>query len=110
MANVTEADILTALRGVMDPELHRSIVELNMVRDLVVKNGTVEFTLALTIPDCPLRDQLTADARNAVKQVRGVKNVAVTLGAMSEAERAAVLGQGGKFPSRRLRLSITSDA
>jgi Mrp family chromosome partitioning ATPase len=98
MANVTEADILTALRGVMDPELHRSIVELNMVRDLVVKNGTVEFTLALTIPDCPLRDQLTADARNAVKQVRGVKNVVVTLGAMSEAERAAVLGQGGQIP------------
>jgi ATP-binding protein involved in chromosome partitioning len=98
MAKVTEADILTALRGVMDPELHRNIVELNMVRDLVVKDGKVEFTLALTIPDCPLRDQLTEDARNAVKKVRGVKNVIVTLGAMSEAERAVVLGQGGPMP------------
>ncbi len=98
MAKVTEADIMTALRGVMDPELHRNIVELNMVRNLMVKNGTVEFTLALTIPDCPLRDQLTQDAHNAVKQVRGVKNVIVTLGAMTEEERAAVLGQGGQMP------------
>ncbi|MCL4396492.1 MAG: Mrp/NBP35 family ATP-binding protein [Chloroflexi bacterium] len=98
MANATEADILNALRGVMDPELHRSLVELGMVRDLVVKEGRVEFTLALTIPDCPLRDQLTEDARKAVKQVHGVKNVIVTLGAMSEQERAAVLGQGGQIP------------
>jgi Mrp family chromosome partitioning ATPase len=98
MAQINKADIMTALRGVMDPELHRSIVELNMVRDLIVKDGKVEFTLALTIPDCPLRDQLAEDARRAVKQVSGVKNVVVTLGAMSEEERAAVLGQGGQIP------------
>jgi len=95
MAKITETDILTALRGVMDPELHRNIVELNMVRDLVVKDGRVEFTLALTIPDCPLRDQIAEDARKAVKPLRGVKNVIVTLGAMTEEERAAVLGQAG---------------
>ncbi len=98
MAKVIKADIMTALRGVIDPELHRNIVELNMVRDLVVKNSTVEFTLALTIPECPLRDQIAEDARKAVKRVRGVKNVTVTLGAMTEEERTAVLGQGDQVP------------
>jgi len=98
MPGLTETDIIAALREVMDPELHRSIVDLNMVRDLLISDGTVQFTLALTVPDCPLRDQLTEDARNVVKRLPGVKDVVITLSAMSDAERAAVLGQGGQIP------------
>src|SRR5512136_3458338 len=91
---ITESKVMKALSGVNDPELHRSVVELGMVRDLKIKDRTVEFTLALTIPECPLRDQLTAEARAAVKALPGVKNVVVTLGAMTDAERQAAFGHG----------------
>ncbi len=90
---VTREQVEQALSHVIDPELGRNIVELGMLRDLQIRDDVVEFTLALTIPDCPLRDQIAEDARKAVKAIQGVKNVIVTLGAMSEPERAAVLGQ-----------------
>ena len=92
MKNTTKKDVMNTLRQVMDPELHRSVVDLNMVRDLSVSGGTVAFTLALTIPECPLRDQLAEDARTAVQALPGVQEVQVTLGAMTEEERRAVLG------------------
>lgn len=83
---------MNALNKVMDPELRRSVVELNMVRDLLVSEGRVSFTLALTIPECPLRDQLSENARTAVQAIPGVKAVNVTLGAMTQEERRATLG------------------
>lgn len=92
MTVVTESEIMAALSHVQDPELHRSVVELGMVRDLTLHDGTVAFTLALTIPECPLRDQLVGDARAAVQSLPGVKDVTITLGAMSDEERTAVLG------------------
>jgi len=89
----TANEVMNALQKVMDPEIHRNVVELNMVRDLVVgDDGNVSFTLALTIPACPLRDQIAADARRTVGALPGVKNVEVTLGAMTDEERNAVLG------------------
>ena len=89
----TTLEVMNVLKTVMDPEIHRNVVELNMVRDLVItEEGSVSFTLALTIPACPLRDQIAADARCAVSALPGVKNVAVTLGAMTDEERNAVLG------------------
>jgi Mrp family chromosome partitioning ATPase len=98
MTSPNEAKILEVLSRVNDPELNRSIVDLGMVRDLAVEDGTVSFTLALTVPECPLRDQMTEDARRAVKALPGVKNVLVTLGAMDEKERAAAFGQGEPPP------------
>lgn len=99
MAEITELQIMEALKNVIDPEIHRSIVDLKMVRDLKIQAGKVSFTLALTIPECPLRDQLAQDARQTVKDLPGVKEVEVTLGAMNEAERQAILPPGReKFP------------
>ncbi len=90
----TNDDILNALKTVMDPELGRNIVELNMVRGLTVSaEGRVEFTMALTVPSCPLRDKLKHDAETAVKTVPGVKEVAITMGAMTDEERKAVFGK-----------------
>ncbi len=88
----TNSDVMNALKKVMDPELHRSLVDLNMVRDLSVNDGRVSFVLALTIPECPLRDQLEQDARAAVLALPSVHEVQITLGAMNEQERQAVLG------------------
>jgi ATP-binding protein involved in chromosome partitioning len=88
----TQEDVRNALSKVMDPEIHRSLTDLNMVRDLTVEDGIVIFTLALTIPTCPLRDQISNDARAAVKVLPGVREVHITLGAMTDEERNAVLG------------------
>jgi ATP-binding protein involved in chromosome partitioning len=55
------ADIETALRGVVDPELGADVVELGMVRGVEVTEGTATIHLALTIAACPLRDQIEGD-------------------------------------------------
>jgi len=88
----TNVEVMNALQKVMDPEIRRSLVELNMVRNLVVQDGVVSFTLALTVPTCPLSSQISTDARTAIQALPGVKDVKVTLGAMTDEERNAVLG------------------
>ena len=99
MAEITELQIMNALKNVHDPEIHRSIVELNMVRDLKIRNGKVGFTLALTIPECPLRDQIAMEAKQTVLSLPGVSEVEVKLGAMNEAERQAILHPKQEKPS-----------
>ncbi len=90
----TEKEILNALSTVIDPELGRNIVELQMIRNLKVdENGKVEFTIALTVPSCPLREKIHHDVEIAVKAVAGVKEVTITMGAMTDAERQAVFGK-----------------
>jgi ATP-binding protein involved in chromosome partitioning len=67
--------VLAALAGVQDPELHRDIVSLNMVRDLAVDGGTAAFRLVLTTPACPLREQIDADVRSVLATVEGIDEV-----------------------------------
>ena len=69
--------VLTALSEVRDPELHRDLVSLNMVRDVVVDGGTASFRLVLTTPACPLREQIDTDVRAALEQVPGIDEVAI---------------------------------
>ena len=88
----SEKDLLNALSHVIDPELGRNIVELTMVRDLKFLDGVVTFTLALTVPSCPLRDRLAADARAALTAVKGVDQVNINFSAMTDDERRQVLG------------------
>jgi ATP-binding protein involved in chromosome partitioning len=72
---VTEAQVLQALATVQEPELHRDLVTLKMVRGVTVENGAVSFTIVLTTPACPLRSEIEADARRAVSAIPGVKAV-----------------------------------
>ena len=58
MESVTEERVISALRQVEDPELHRDIVSLGMVKDLAIANGRVRFTVELTTPACPLRETI----------------------------------------------------
>ena len=69
--------VLTALSDVRDPELHRDIVSLNMVRDVAVDGGTASFRLVLTTPACPLREQIDADVRAALANVEGIADVEI---------------------------------
>lgn len=73
--------VLEVLRPVQDPELRKSLVELNMIRNINIDNGVVSFNLVLTTPACPLREFIVDDCRRAIKQLPGVKEVLVDVSA-----------------------------
>jgi Mrp family chromosome partitioning ATPase len=84
----TEEQVYQALQGVEDPELKRGLVELGMVRDVVVSDGTVRVSLALTTLACPLADRILADVKQAISVLDGVEQVEVELKEMSAEEKA----------------------
>lgn len=75
MSNVTQDSILAALSKVQEPELHKDLVTLNMIRDLVVDGDKVSFTIMLTTPACPLKNQIEREAKEAVAALPGVGSV-----------------------------------
>ncbi len=72
---VTVEQVLDALRKVNDPEIHRDLVTLGMIKDLTVDGGNVAFTVELTTPACPLKAQISREAEAAVRTVPGVECV-----------------------------------
>lgn len=72
---LSEAAVLEALSGVQEPELHKDLVSLGMVKDLAITDGTVSFTLELTTPACPYRAEIEREAAEAVRGVAGVSDV-----------------------------------
>jgi ATP-binding protein involved in chromosome partitioning len=87
---VTEAQVLDALRPVEDPELHRSIVDLDMVRRIAVDGPRVDVTVALTVEGCPLRSEITRRVDTAVSALDGVEVVDLDFTVMTDDERAAL--------------------
>lgn len=87
MAVVRRETVIDALRQVNDPELRRSLVDLDMVRDVTVRGGEVAVTVALTVPGCPLRGTIERDVRAAVAALPGVERVEVNLTTMTDDER-----------------------
>ena len=89
MASVEE--IRRALEVVIDPELHRSIVELDMVRAIVPgEDGTVAVTVTLTTAGCPIRGHFQSAVRDAVMGLDGVRAVNVSFDVMDDAQKAAL--------------------
>ena len=86
----TRDDIIEALRPVEDPELHRSIVDLNMVRDIDIDLPVVTVLIALTISGCPLKDEITRRVSEAVTSLEGVDQLKLNFTSMTDAERAAL--------------------
>ncbi len=76
---ISQEQVLAALSKVIEPELHRDLVSLNMIRDLVIEGDMVKFTVLLTTPACPLRDRIQAEAHKVVSELPGVRLVDVTL-------------------------------
>jgi ATP-binding protein involved in chromosome partitioning len=91
--------IWTALERVIDPELRRSVVELDMVRDVAVDSGDVSVTIALTVPGCPLRSSFEQQVAEALAPVAGVERVSLDFDVMSPEEKAAL--------TTKLRGSVT---
>jgi ATP-binding protein involved in chromosome partitioning len=68
---------MAALSQVIEPELHKDLVTLNMVKNLTINGGSVTFTIMLTTPACPLKHKMEADSTQAVMAVPGVESVKV---------------------------------
>ena len=81
MTVITEGAVLDALRHVQEPELGRDIVTLEMVKAIAIEGSDVAFTIELTTPACPLKDEIETNARAALAGV-GARKVDVTWGAM----------------------------
>jgi ATP-binding protein involved in chromosome partitioning len=88
-----ESRIRAALATVSDPEIRRPITDLNMVSSVAVSGGDVRVGVLLTVPGCPMKEQLTRDVTAAVSRVEGVTSVAVDLGVMSDEQRTALRQQ-----------------
>jgi ATP-binding protein involved in chromosome partitioning len=78
---VEQAPVLEALKVVRDPDLNRDIVSLGFIKDLKIDGGRVAFTIELTTPACPVKDQMRDQARAAVMRVPGVTSVDVQMSA-----------------------------
>ena len=87
---VTEAQVLDALRPVEDPELHRSIVDLDMVRSIAIDGPRVAVTVALTVAGCPLRNEITRRVDGAVTALDGVETLDLDFTVMTDEEREAL--------------------
>lgn len=77
--NISTESILAALGKVQEPELHRDLVTLNMIRDIEIKDETVNFSIVLTTPACPLRGSIEKQAREAVMALPGVRSVNIKM-------------------------------
>ena len=99
MGKPSEQEILAALSQVQDPELHRDIVSLNMVRDLRVDNGRVSLRIVLTTPACPLSGPIKEEVEKVLMAVPGVASVDITMDAEVRAHQA----MGGPRPVQGVR-------
>ena len=79
--------IIETLAQVNDPELHRSLTELKMVHEVGINQDKVEVTIALTVPNCPLKSQIEADVRAAILALPEVNQVLVRFTSMTDQEK-----------------------
>ena len=85
---ITEEQVTEALRPVEDPELHRSIVDLGMVKSIGIAGGAVDVLIALTVAGCPLKHEITSRITNAISALGA--NATVDFTVMTDEERANV--------------------
>ncbi|MGK7943431.1 MAG: Mrp/NBP35 family ATP-binding protein [Microcystaceae cyanobacterium] len=98
--------VLDVLRPVQDPELQKSLVELNMIRNVSIDGKKVSFTLVLTTPACPLREFIVEDCQKAVKQLPNIEEVEVEVTA--ETPQQKPLPDKAGVPGIRNIIAVTS--
>jgi ATP-binding protein involved in chromosome partitioning len=103
---VSEAQIREALVAVIDPEIRRSVVELDMVREVRIDGARVDVTIALTVAGCPMKANLEQQVQQHVGGVAGVEAVAVTFDVMSAEQRTTLRRRlsGGGDDQKKLSL------
>ncbi|BDG61023.1 Mrp/NBP35 family ATP-binding protein [Caldinitratiruptor microaerophilus] len=99
---VTHEAIMEALKGVMDPELRRSVVELDMVKEVRIHGNDVDLTINLTVPGCPLKATFERDVVERLRrEIPDIGQINLHFGAMTDEERAAVAAKvrGAPMPT-----------
>ncbi|MEO7718632.1 MAG: iron-sulfur cluster carrier protein ApbC [Capsulimonas sp.] len=87
---ITEQQVLAQLRKVIDPDLHKDLVTLNMIKKVVIEGSHVSFTVELTTPACPLKEEIENMCREAVGEIPGVEEISIEMTANVRAN----LGKG----------------
>ncbi len=113
MANPPQrSDVLDALRPIIDPDFGKSIVDLGFVKNLMIEGGKVRFTIELTTPACPVKEQFEQAARERVAGLAGVDSVEVEMTADTRGRRAqpkaADASQPPVLPGVRNVLAVAS--
>jgi ATP-binding protein involved in chromosome partitioning len=94
MSTVSEPAVLEALKSVRDPDLNRDIVSLKFIKNLRIEGGRVAFSIELTTPACPVKDQMREQARAVVAAIPGVTEVEIEM----TAQVRSVGSESGKAP------------
>jgi len=103
---IDKDEVMKALAGVEDPELGRSLTELDMIKDIAIDGGAVKVTVALTIAGCPLKHKIATDIKAAVGEVAGVDKVAVEMTAMTKDQKTAL---SAKLQGAKPDLSLSAE-
>jgi ATP-binding protein involved in chromosome partitioning len=107
MSQPTEAQVLEALRPIVDPDFGRSIVDLGFVRDVAIDAGQVSLRIVLTTPACPVKAEFEREARQRIAALPGVSSVAVTMAAETRG-RTARPAAGEVLPGVRNTIAVAS--
>lgn len=106
MATLTRERVLESMKEVKDPDLHRDIVSLGMVKEVGVAGGKVSIHVELTTPACPLKEQIKQDVEKAVRALEGVREVSVEM--TSNVRRAPGLLPAGALPGIKNVIAVAS--
>lgn len=104
--SLTEQDVLAALKGVQDPDLHRDLVDLGMIKNIQIGDGTLALTVNLTTPACPLKGKIEADVRAALANRLG-SDLQVTVNMASEV-RGKGVSEKGDIPGVKNVIAVGS--
>lgn len=88
--------VLKHLSSVYDPELGVNIVDLGMVKDVVFDGSKITIKLALTIADCPMRNQIESEITRKLELIKGVKSISIETTAMDQKDRSALMEKARK--------------
>ncbi len=86
---LTNENVLEALRHVEDPELHKSIVDLNMIRNIKIDGVRIGLEVVLTIQGCPLKAKIGQDIEESLRRI-GAADISLSFSSMTNEERAAL--------------------
>ncbi len=104
--DVTESQVLDALRPIVDPDFNKSIVELGFVKNIQIDSGRVGFDIELTTPACPVKAEFERAARDCVSALDGVSKVEVKMTAQTRS--SAPSANAEVLPSVKNTIAVAS--
>ncbi len=105
MAAITEQQVLDALKSIIDPDFNKNIVELGFVKDIAIDGERIAFTIELTTPACPVKEEFRRQAEAAVGALAGVGDVQVNITSQVQRQKTAM---GKNIPGIKNIIAVAS--